>query len=69
MWTVRVYLLNASQSKLKKIRELYGDQDEEERELKMKLLAVSKNDPCEISNAEFPFRAERELKALLPEFL
>ena len=30
-----------SQAKLKRIKEKYGDQDEEERQLKMEILAVS----------------------------
>jgi hypothetical protein len=34
-------LLICFQSKLKKIQEKYGDQDEEERQLRLELLAVS----------------------------
>lgn len=40
-WWFQSVLLILFQSKLKKIQEKYGDQDEEERQLRLELLAVS----------------------------
>lgn len=44
MLFMHVFLLLSLQNKLKKIKEKYKDQDEEDRELMMQLLGVNKND-------------------------
>lgn len=46
---VSVLLLSSQQNKLKKIKEKYKDQDEEDRELRMQLLGVRMMKNCDIS--------------------